>query len=64
MAQIKKLRVEYPEALGSTRQMSRFLCGLPSPMLSREKLTKHGLFGWAASFSFTCVVELVEGALQ
>ena len=63
MGQIKELRVEYPEALGSTRQMSRFLCGLPSPMLSREKLTKHGLFGWAASFSFTCIMGLVEEVL-
>lgn len=62
MGRIKELRVEYPEALGSTRQMSRFLCGLPSPMLSREKLTKHGLFGWAASFSFTRIMGLVEEA--
>ena len=58
--QLKELRAEYPEALGSTRQMSRFLCGLPSPMLSREKLTKHDLFAWAGSFSFTCLVEWVE----
>ncbi len=62
--QIKELRAEYPEALGSSRQMSRFLCGLPSPMLSREKLTRHALFGWAGSFSFTCLMEWVEEAFD
>ncbi len=62
--QIKELRAEYPQSLGSSRQMSRFLCGLPSPMLSREKLTRHALFGWAGSFSFTCLMEWVEESLQ
>jgi len=60
--QIKELRADYPKALGASRQMSRFLCGLPSPMLSREKLTKHGLFGWAGGLSFSSVMEWVEEA--
>lgn len=62
--QITKLRTTYPRALGTSRQMSRFLCGLPSPMLTKEKLTKHGLFGLAARFSFTHLLEQVENVFQ
>ncbi len=62
--QLKELRADYPEALGTNRQISRFLCGLPSPMLSKEKLTKHDLFGWAGSFSFTCIIEWTEEMLS
>ena len=43
------LRREHPAALGSPRQMARFLCGIGSPGLTRAKLAKHSAFGsWAA----------------
>lgn len=36
---------EYPAALGDPRQAARFLCGLTSPALIKDKLTRHNLFG-------------------
>ncbi|OGR07082.1 MAG: helicase [Deltaproteobacteria bacterium RIFOXYD12_FULL_50_9] len=41
-----------PDALGSTRQRARFLCGLTSPALTRTKLTRHLLFGALAEHPF------------
>jgi ATP-dependent DNA helicase RecQ len=31
--------------LGHPRQAARFLCGLSSPRLTKDKLTRHELFG-------------------
>ena len=39
------LRTEFPDALGDPRQAARFLCGLSSPALTKNKLTRHDLFG-------------------
>ena len=39
------LRAGHPAALGDPRQAARLLCGLSSPALTREKLTRHPLFG-------------------
>ena len=45
VAAIQALRAEQPVALGSPRQLTRFLCGMGSPGLSRARLTRHPLFG-------------------
>ena len=43
------LRIAHPNALGDARQVTRFLCGLTSPALTRAKLSRHALFGvWEA----------------
>jgi ATP-dependent DNA helicase RecQ len=39
------LATDHPGALAASRQRARFLCGLPSPALSRARLTRHRLFG-------------------
>lgn len=51
------LREKHAEALTTDRQMSRFLCGLSSPRLTRAKLTRHNLFGTCAETSFAMVME-------
>lgn len=48
---------EKSEALGSTRQLARFLCGISSPAVSRARLGKHSLFGILESHRFMDVLE-------
>ncbi|MBC8139360.1 MAG: RecQ family ATP-dependent DNA helicase [Fibrella sp.] len=43
--EVSHVQSEYPEALGTARQLARFLCGLSSPALTKAKLTRHQLFG-------------------
>ncbi len=50
------LRREHPGALGEPRQAARFLCGLSSPALSRERLTRHPLYGALESHPFPAVL--------
>ncbi len=57
--QVRQLRSDHPQALTSVRQVSRFLCGLSSPRLIRQKLTRHALFGRAEGSSFVQVMEWV-----
>jgi ATP-dependent DNA helicase RecQ len=45
LAAIRALAAEQPVALGSPRQLARFLCGLSSPWLGRARLGRHPLFG-------------------
>jgi ATP-dependent DNA helicase RecQ len=45
VAAVMALRNAQPVALGTPRQVARFLCGLTSPGLSRARLTRHPLFG-------------------
>jgi ATP-dependent DNA helicase RecQ len=54
---LRKLRTEYPEALASERQVTRLLCGLSSPGLTRNKLARHALFGRLEAYSFAEVME-------
>lgn len=58
--QIEELRRNHAEALASPRQMARFLCGLPSPRLTRAKLSRHPLFGSLAALPFM----EVKGAME
>ncbi|WPD24621.1 MAG: ATP-dependent DNA helicase RecQ [Candidatus Electrothrix scaldis] len=60
---LQQLREEYPQALGSPRQVTRFLCGLSSPGLTRTKLSKHKLFGNLEQYPFAAVMEWVNAHL-
>lgn len=55
------LEVAHPEALGSSRQRARFLCGIASPATSTAKLTRNELFGSLADRGFTDVLAWCEG---
>jgi ATP-dependent DNA helicase RecQ len=44
-AAVRGLCSDQPVALGSARQLTRFLCGMGSPGLTRARLTRHPLFG-------------------
>jgi ATP-dependent DNA helicase RecQ len=49
-----------PSALGTARQLARFLCGLTSPATTREKLTRHDAFGLFAHLPFSEVLAIAE----
>lgn len=51
-------------ALGSARQMTRYLCGLSSPATIRAKLTRRGEFGRMAHVPFAEVLAFVEQAWE
>ncbi len=55
------LRAQHPDALGSPRQLARFLCGLSSPALSKAKLGKHSLWAKLDSYRFGEVLSWCEG---
>ncbi|MCI5209052.1 MAG: RecQ family ATP-dependent DNA helicase, partial [Candidatus Electrothrix sp. ATG2] len=52
---LQQLRAEYPQALASPRQVTRLLCGLSSPGLTRNKLSRHELFGSLEQYPFAAV---------
>jgi ATP-dependent DNA helicase RecQ len=58
--EIRALQSEYPRALGTARQMARFLCGISSPALSAAKLMRHPQFGRAVEVPFAEVMERVR----
>ncbi|MCI5190335.1 MAG: RecQ family ATP-dependent DNA helicase [Candidatus Electrothrix sp. AS4_5] len=60
---LQRLREEYPQALASPRQVTRLLCGLSSPGLTRNKLSKHELFGRLEQYSFAVVMDWVKAQL-
>ena len=57
---IQALIAEDHEALGSPRQLARFLCGITSPATTRAKLRKHGMFAFYDSFPFKQVLHFVK----
>ncbi len=56
---LQRLRAGYPQILASPRQVARLLCGLSSPGLTRNKLSKHELFGRLEQYPFAEVMERV-----
>ena len=58
----RALRTASPQALGEPRQAARFLCGLTSPALTREKLSRHPLFGAFEDRRFRDVLEWCASA--
>jgi ATP-dependent DNA helicase RecQ len=58
---IARLVNEHHAALQQTRQLSRFLCGLPSPAISRSRLKQHAAFGALDKLGFQQVLKIVDG---
>ncbi len=54
--EVTLVRQEQAELLKQPRMLSRFLCGITSPGLSRSKLTRHPLFGSLENVSFEKVL--------
>lgn len=59
-ARLHELCAEGHDALATTRQLARFLCGLSSPATTRAKLRGHGAFGLLESTPFAAVLTFVE----
>jgi ATP-dependent DNA helicase RecQ len=57
---LRKLHAERHPALATPRQVARFLCGIPSPGVTRAKLTKDPRFGAWAGMPFREVLAMVE----
>ena len=55
-----RLRREQPEVLTNARLLTRFLCGITSPRLSRGKLNAHALFGSLKTVPFAEVLAQTE----
>ena len=53
---IQTLRAEGHAALRSKRALARFLCGITSPAVSRDRLTRHDAFGMLESVPFAEVL--------
>lgn len=51
------LRRAQPDPLADPRALTRFLCGLTSPRLTRRRLTAHQLFGVLAHVPFSAVLQ-------
>ncbi|HKI35234.1 MAG TPA: ATP-dependent DNA helicase RecQ [Gemmataceae bacterium] len=60
--QAVSLRGERGDLLREPRALARFLCGLSSPRLSRNKLTSERLFGALEDVPFAEVLRRAEGA--
>lgn len=57
-AQIASLVRNFPKALGTARQIARFLCGISSPRVIQSKLSKDPLFGSLAEVPFGAVMSI------
>jgi ATP-dependent DNA helicase RecQ len=58
--ELAALAAMHPDALGTPRQRTRFLCGLTSPATSRAKLTRGPLFGALGARRFADVLRWSE----
>jgi len=57
---LRRLRAEGHEALATSRQLARFLCGLSSPATTRARLRQHAMFGIFHSVPFHQVLGFVD----
>ncbi len=57
---VEALRSEGHQALRSSRQLARFLCGLSSPSAARGKLARHPQFGRYRDVPFPQVLAFLE----
>jgi len=57
---LNTLRSERHHALGSPRQLARFLCGLTSPATTRSKLSRHPHFGTLREIPFLQVLNFLK----
>jgi ATP-dependent DNA helicase RecQ len=59
-AAVKDLLSQKHAALGTPRQLARFLCGMTSPASIRARLTRHDSFGLLSDLPFTEVLAIAE----
>jgi ATP-dependent DNA helicase RecQ len=52
----QRLRAQTPDPLRDPRSFARFLCGITSPKLSRQRLSSHALFGAMADVPFATIL--------
>ena len=55
------LQESMPEILRAPADITRVLCGISSPAITKAKLTRHELFGACAQIAFATVLEQVRG---
>ncbi len=60
--QAGEVRQAYPEILSDPYVLTRFLCGVTSPKLTRAKLSSHTLFGSLGHVPFQAVLSRVTSA--
>ncbi|MGA0845842.1 MAG: RecQ family ATP-dependent DNA helicase [Luteolibacter sp.] len=60
---IQELIAEKHAALGTPRQLARFLCGMTSPASTRARLTRHDHFGLLSDLPFTDVLTTAEAMI-
>ena len=60
IAAINALRKEGHAALRGKRQLARFLCGISSPAVTRDRLTRHDAFGMLEEVAFSKVQEYLN----
>jgi ATP-dependent DNA helicase RecQ len=63
VAAITHLRAEGHAALRAKRQLARFLCGISSPAVTRDRLTRHDAFGRLEAVPFAKVLEHLDVCL-
>lgn len=63
IAQIHRVIAEKNPALRSSRALTRFLCGLPSPATQRDRLTRHEAFGLLGNLPFQEVLAQTDSML-
>jgi ATP-dependent DNA helicase RecQ len=57
---IREVVAENHAALGSPRQLARFLCGMSSPAATKARLSRHDAFGLLADLPFSAVLTIAE----
>lgn len=62
--QVESLKDEQAAMLANPRRLTRLLCGIPSPGLSRGRLTGHDLFGRLERIPFADVLRKAEQAVD
>ena len=62
LRQAGELRQAHPEILSDPSVLTRFLCGVTSPKLTRTKLNSHTLFGSLEHVPFQDVLSQVKSA--
>jgi len=64
LQKIATLASEEHPALAQPRQMARFLCGLNSPATTRDRLTKHEVFGSLEQIPFHDILTACEACSE
>ncbi len=63
VAEIQTVIQQGHAALRAPRQLARFLCGITSPAVSRDRLTRHEAFGLLQQYPFQQVLAQCESML-